>query len=42
MKLELITKNPDQNEIINKTARDLADGKAVGWFQGRMEFDQGL
>ncbi len=28
----------DQNEIINKTARDLADGKAVGWFQGRMEF----
>ncbi len=28
----------DQNEIINKTANDLANGKAVGWFQGRMEF----
>ena len=28
----------DQNEIINKTANDLAEGKAVGWFQGRMEF----
>ena len=27
-----------QEEIINKTANDLADGKAVGWFQGRMEF----
>ena len=27
-----------QNEIIDKTAKDLADGKAVGWFQGRMEF----
>ena len=27
-----------QNEIINKTVNDLADGKAVGWFQGRMEF----
>ncbi len=28
----------NQDEIINKTADDLADGKAVGWFQGRMEF----
>ena len=28
----------EQNEIIDKTAKDLADGKAVGWFQGRMEF----
>ena len=28
----------DQNEIIDKTAEDLANGKAVGWFQGRMEF----
>jgi len=26
------------HEVINRTARALADGKAVGWFQGRMEF----
>lgn len=25
-------------EVVAKGARDLADGKAVGWFQGRMEF----
>ena len=25
-------------EMIEKTAKALADGKAVGWFQGRMEF----
>ena len=31
-------KKLEQNEIIEKTAQDLADGKAVGWFQGRMEF----
>jgi carbamoyltransferase len=28
----------EQDEIIDRTAKDLADGKAVGWFQGRMEF----
>ncbi|MGI9514971.1 MAG: carbamoyltransferase family protein [Anderseniella sp.] len=28
---------PEQ-EMIRQTARALADGKAVGWFQGRMEF----
>ena len=28
----------DQNEILEKTVNDLAAGKAVGWFQGRMEF----
>jgi carbamoyltransferase len=27
-----------ENEIIKQTAQLLADGKAVGWFQGRMEF----
>lgn len=27
-----------QQEIIETTAADLAEGKAVGWFQGRMEF----
>lgn len=26
------------NEVIEYTAQALADGKAVGWFQGRMEF----
>jgi carbamoyltransferase len=25
-------------ELIARTARDLADGLAIGWFQGRMEF----
>ncbi len=28
----------DDGELIAACARDLADGKAVGWFQGRMEF----
>jgi carbamoyltransferase len=28
----------NQNDMISKTANDLAEGKAVGWFQGRMEF----
>ena len=27
-----------EDEMIDLTARALADGKAVGWFQGRMEF----
>ncbi len=28
----------DDNSIINKTAKALVEGKAIGWFQGRMEF----
>ena len=28
----------EEAEMIASCARDLADGKAVGWFQGRMEF----
>ncbi|MBZ0217087.1 MAG: carbamoyltransferase, partial [Fimbriimonadaceae bacterium] len=28
----------DDEEIIKKAAQAMADGKAVGWFQGRMEF----
>jgi carbamoyltransferase len=28
----------DESELIDRTARELADGKVVGWFQGRMEF----
>ena len=27
-----------QEELIDRTARELADGQIVGWFQGRMEF----
>jgi carbamoyltransferase len=29
---------PDDATLIETTAQELADGKAVGWFQGRMEF----
>ena len=28
----------NDNELINKTATDLSEGKGIGWFQGRMEF----
>ncbi len=28
----------DSDELINRSARALADNNAVGWFQGRMEF----
>ena len=28
----------DDDSIIKRTTRTLADGKAIGWFQGRMEF----
>ena len=28
----------DDDEVIETTAQALADGKAVGWMQGRMEF----
>ncbi len=28
----------DETAMIDKTAQALADGKAIGWFQGRMEF----
>ena len=28
----------DQQTIIDKTASSLSEGKAIGWFQGRMEF----
>ena len=26
------------DDLINKTSDDLANGHAIGWFQGRMEF----
>ena len=28
----------EEKELINKTSDDLSNGKAIGWFQGRMEF----
>ena len=28
----------DETELLERTARMIADGKVVGWFQGRMEF----
>jgi len=28
----------NEEELIDKTAEDLSKGKAIGWFQGRMEF----
>jgi carbamoyltransferase len=28
----------DHGQVIERAASDLADGKALGWFQGRMEF----
>lgn len=28
----------DESQLVNRVAADLAAGKAVGWFQGRMEF----
>jgi carbamoyltransferase len=28
----------DADQVIERAANDLADGKALGWFQGRMEF----
>jgi carbamoyltransferase len=27
-----------EDELVERTAREIADGKIVGWFQGRMEF----
>ena len=31
-------KTYDQEKLIEKTANDIANTKAIGWFQGRMEF----
>ena len=28
----------DDNNLLEKTASDIASGRAIGWFQGRMEF----
>ncbi len=28
----------DEDDLLKKTAKDLSNGEAIGWFQGRMEF----
>jgi carbamoyltransferase len=33
-----IAKRVDESTLLDRTVADLAAGKAVGWFQGRMEF----
>jgi len=33
-----VTKIDDENELCRKAAKEIADGKVVGWFQGRMEW----
>ena len=37
-KMGAIFKKLSNNEIIENTSNDLANDKAIGWFQGRMEF----
>lgn len=36
--LEAVFEQLDEAELLEKVAQDLADGKAVGWMSGRMEF----
>jgi len=38
IKAGAIFKSVTQDQMIEITANQLADGKAIGWFQGRMEF----
>ena len=38
IKLGAVFEIIDEKELLEKTAVNLAKGKAVGWFQGRMEF----
>jgi carbamoyltransferase len=33
-----VTRIDDENALIERTARAIADGEVVGWFQGRMEW----
>jgi carbamoyltransferase len=33
-----VFESTEEENLINKTAEDLANGQAIGWFQGRMEF----
>ena len=34
----VVTKIENEQELLQKTAKALADGKVVGWFQGKMEW----
>ena len=34
----IVTEIGDEDELCRRTARAIADGKVVGWFQGRMEW----
>ena len=38
MHVRLSTNRKTEKDIISKTAQELAEGKVVGWFQGRSEF----
>ena len=31
-----------QDKLIKNVAKEISNGKSVGWFQGRMEFGLGL
>ncbi len=33
-----VSSGSTSSELVDRTARELADGRIVGWFQGRMEF----
>ena len=33
-----MTQIQDEEELCRRTAKEIADGKIVGWFQGRMEW----
>jgi len=33
-----VTKIEDNNELCQRVAKEIADGKIIGWFQGRMEW----
>jgi carbamoyltransferase len=34
----IVERIEDENELCRKTAKEIAEGKVVGWFQGRMEW----
>ena len=38
LRCDAVYKKLSENDLINKVSTILADGKAVGWMQGRMEF----
>ena len=38
MEAVIISRVDDENELVRRTAQHIADGKIVGWFQGRAEW----